>query len=58
MGAQWETSDWEVFRAIIPRRIAGRWVWLTLAERRTVYVGGAMGLVCDMWRTEYRCLHD
>ena len=51
---RWEVSDWQSFRVIWPRRIDGRWRWLSLAERRTVYVGGAMGLCCDMWRMEYR----
>lgn len=51
----WKTSEWEEFCCLMPRRIDGRWHWMTKAQRRTVYVGGALGLLCESWRTEYRC---
>lgn len=51
---QWKTSEWRKFRVIIPRKIGGTWRWLTIAEQRTVFVGGAAGLLCNLWRTEFR----
>ena len=51
-----DASEWEPFFCLWPRKIDGRWQWLQRAERRTVYVGGAMGLLCELWRTEYRGL--
>jgi len=50
----WQVTEWENFRVIWPRRIDGAWRWLSVAQRRIVMVGGAMGLCCDMWRMEYR----
>lgn len=46
----WEKSEWETFTALVPRRIGGHWHWLSKAQRRTVYVGGALGLLCESWR--------
>lgn len=49
-----DATPWEVFRCLLPRKIEGEWHCFSLAERRTVYPHGALGILTGSVEQEYR----
>lgn len=49
-----DATPWVTFRCVLPRNIGGVWHWFSLAERRTVYPHGALGILTGSIDVEYR----